>query len=211
MNKIFSLLIFLSFPCLAEPIKVAIIDTGFDFKYISEVPICAGLSRDFTGEGLNDFIGHGTNVTGLITKDLKKLNYCVVFIKAFSKNQKYYLSEALEYAAKINADIVNLSAGGLNPDSREKRATLNLLNKKVTIVTAAGNDLLDLDKSCIYYPACYDNRINVIGNFSKLSNYGAAVDKVIDGNNKTAFGITESGTSMSAAIFTNQLLKALEK
>lgn len=214
MKKILGILIFLSsFNSLAQnTIRVAIIDTGLKQEYAKNVPMCPDGHRDFTKEGFNDTHGHGTNVTGLITSNIKTLKYCVILIKAYKFNPepKVYLTEALEHTSKVNAQIVNISSGGLGEIAREKTAILKLLNKGVTIVAAAGNNSLDLDKDCNYYPACYDKRIYVIGNKSKTSNHGKIVDDILNGNNQTGFGITLTGTSQSTAVFTNQLLKTIE-
>lgn len=212
------LLIFLTFlissNSLAGPlIKVAIIDTGLQTKYTKQIPLCNSGHKDFTGEGFNDIHGHGTNVTGLITQGITDLNYCIILIKAYSFKGKpqSYIPEALEHVVKLNVSIVNLSGGGMGSIPSEKSAILKLLSQNVTIVTAAGNESIDFNKKCDYYPACYDSRIIVVGNFSDFSNYGDIVDSTINGRNKTGFGITLSGTSQSTAIFTNRLLKELAK
>jgi subtilisin family serine protease len=207
------LLVFLTFLCsfnaLADTkLKVAVIDTGLDLRYVQSVPLCPSEHKDFTGEGLKDIHGHGTNVIGLIVNNAQSKNYCIVIIKAyaFKNQQKAFLTEALEYAYNIGANIINLSGGGQEPIEKERQIVKKILDAKRTLVVAAGNDKLDLDTNCNYYPACYDKRIYVIGSYSDYSNYGNFVDTFYDGTNKTAFGITMSGTSQSTAIFTGKLL-----
>ena len=88
-----------------------------------------------------------------------------------------------------------------------------LLNSNVVIVASAGNYGYDLNKmGCIVWPACADPRIFVIGNSeSSDSNIGSVVDEYIDGNYAFGGGITMSGTSQAAAIFTGRAVaKALE-
>jgi len=211
MKKILGLLIFLcSFNTLANNIlKVAVIDTGFNPKYSNQANLCESGHKDFSGEGLFDYNGHGTNVIGLIVKHSSTKNYCIIIIKAFamkSPKTKSYIVEALQYAYDIKADIINLSAGGEKPISSEKRIVMKILNKKQIFVTAAGNNGKNLDKACTYYPACYDKRIIVVGDKNKYSNYGKYVDAIQNGKNQTAFGQTMSGTSQSTAIFTGLLL-----
>jgi len=215
MKKFLSLLIFMcSFNALAsKQLKVAVIDTGLSLDYMKSTPLCRGEHRDLTGEGFNDVHGHGTNVTGLIVNNAKSQNYCIVLIKAYAfkeQHGKAHLTEALEYAYQIKANIINLSGGGLNPIESERKIIQKILDAKITLVTAAGNDRLNLDIDCRYYPACYDNRIYVIGSTGGYSNYGKYVDTIYDGNNKTAFGQTLSGTSQSTAIFTGKLLKNID-
>lgn len=194
----------------ANTLKVAVIDTGLDLKWAKSVPLCQNEHKDFTGEGLNDTHGHGTNIIGLIVDNANTSNYCIVIIKAYSFIQnKSFLVQALQYAYHINANIINLSGGGLGQQYYEKLIVEKILDKKITLIVASGNNFLNLDKECIFYPACYDKRIYVIGNNAPSSNYGSIVDQVIDGNNKVGLGIRLSGSSQSTAIFTGQLLKQI--
>lgn len=195
----------------ANLIKVAIIDTGLKLDYVNKVPLCKEGSKDFTKDGFNDTNGHGTNVTGLIFNGLNYSNYCFIILKAFSDN-KVFLNEALEWAYNQNVNIINLSGGGLYPIQREKIITKKILDKGIILVTAAGNESLNLDKNCNYYPACYDKRIYVIGSTDKTANYGKIViDATYPGGNRTGFGVTLRGTSQAAAQFTNDLLKTIKR
>lgn len=189
-------------------IKVAVIDTGLQLSHFKDIKLCKSGHKDFTGEGFDDINGHGTNIAGLITKYAKNDNYCLIVIKAYSfkTNTKAYITEALTYAYKLGVNIINLSGGGQYPISKERQIVSRILNAKITLIVASGNDHLNLDKSCNFYPACYDKRIYVIGSIGKYSNYGKVVDQVIDGNSRTGFGITLSGSSQSTSIFTGQLL-----
>lgn len=212
-------LVFLTFLCIfkplhADPIRVAVIDTGLDNTYSKYVPLCPNGHKDFSGEGFNDYHGHGSNVTGLIVDNAKVKGYCIIIIKAYAfKNQppKEYLVEALEYAYSIKPNIINLSSGGLDTFQREKSVVLKILDSGITLIVAAGNNSTNLDLDCNYYPACYDKRIYVIGNKALSSNYGGPVKVYYNGNNKTAFGRTMSGTSMATALFTADLLKTIAK
>lgn len=192
-------------------VKVAVIDTGLDFKYSGQAKLCPTGHKDFTGEGLTDINGHGTNVTGLIVKNNENANFCIILIKAYSfKNeQKTYLTEALTYAYNLGVHVINLSGGGYDQIPEEKAIVLKILNKNITLVTPSGNGYINLDILCNYYPSCYDNRIYVIGNTALSSNYGSIVDLTYNGNLQTAFGRTLSGSSQSVALFTNSLLKTI--
>jgi len=208
---IFLILVF-NINALADKLlKVAVIDSGFNFKYSQLAHLCPNEHKDFTGEGLVDLIQHGTNIVGLIVNNAQSSNYCIVLIKAYSTkiNKRTFITEALEYAFQIHANIINLSGGGPGENYREKTIVKKLLDNNITLAFAAGNDHQNLDYNCDYYPACYDDRIFIIGSESLSSNYGKVVDTIYDGENKTAFGLTLSGTSMSTAIFTGQLLKSI--
>lgn len=210
-NIFFFLVLLFSFNTFAiNTVKVAVIDTGFDSAYNKKVKLCPNGHKDFTGEGLYDTNGHGTNVVGLITTHATG-NYCIVLIKAFSSIiPGTHTTEALTYAYQIGADIINLSGGGKGVIESEKQIVLKLLKKNVILAFAAGNDKKNLDKDCSYYPACYDKEIYVIGGYTDTSNYGNYVDAKFDDQNQTAFGRTLSGTSQATAIFTGKLLNMID-
>jgi len=199
-------------PLPSNPIKVVVIDSGLDMKYAFRAHLCPGEHKDFTGEGLQDSHGHGTNIVGLIVNNAQSNNYCIVVIKAYSKIRTLnplFFTEALEYANKIEADIINISGGGIGKDSKEEAIVQKLLNNNTTLIVSAGNESRDLDIDCNFYPACYDPRIHVIGAHINFSNYGKVVDSYQPGFREKAFGQTMSGTSQATAIFTGLFLKSL--
>lgn len=209
MKTVFFLLLFFPNLIFADIIKVAVIDTGLSKNH--KVKLCNTGHKDFTGEGLIDRHGHGTNISHLIEKHSNKINYCQIIIKIFRGYSAYYethnstLARAIDYAINQNVDIINISAGGFGYDIREDGRISAALNKGITVIISAGNSGLNLDQNCIYYPACYDNRSIVVGNVNSQSNTGMIVDLIVDGNNKTAGGYTMSGTSQSSAIVTGRM------
>lgn len=190
-------------------IKVAVIDTGLEYEYMDQTPLCESGHKDFTKEGMKDIHGHGTNVVGLIVKNASVTNYCIILLKAygFKKGNSAFMTQALEHAYNVGANVINVSGGGSGFQIGEYQIVKKILDKKITLIVAAGNESMNLDAKCDYYPACYDPRIYVIGNSSRLSNKGKVVDLVINGNNQSAYGHTLSGTSQSTAIFTGEMLK----
>lgn len=207
---IFALFGIASIATPTKQIKVVIIDSGINKKFKDKLKLCKEGSGDTTGTGIEDTNGHGTNIAGLIIKDLENVNYCVIIIKYYSnKNNLRNFKRALLLASEQNPDIINISSNGDVSDEMEKAMIKTILDSGTIINVASGNEGSNLEKKCNAYPACYDERINVIGNTARNSNYGPQVDKIIDGNWKTGFGITLSGTSQSTAIFTNKQIKAL--
>lgn len=195
-----------------DVIKVAVIDTGLKMMYRPSAHLCKTGHKDFTGEGLEDYKEHGTNIIGLIVNNADADNYCIVIIKAYSKSGNFQITKALEYAYNIDVDIINLSGGGPGQYEDEKAIVHKLLEKGTTLIFAAGNDGRNLDRICYYYPACYDPRIYVIGNNARSSNFGkSTVDAVEDGEHQQAFGFMFSGTSQSTALFTGKLLNEINK
>ncbi len=209
------LLLFFVFSQYAEAtVKVAVVDTGFNFKLSNKVKLCPGqLHKDFSDSGtVDDVNGHGTNVVGLISKNLKNVDYCIIIVKFYHKSYASIpqLLRALHYTTLLKPDYVNLSLGGFSYSYGEHVLISTLLNQGSKVVVAAGNEAMNLDLFCGWYPACYDQRLFVIGNkYNHTANHGKIVDKYIDGNKKTGLGVTMSGSSQSAAIYTNQLLRSL--
>lgn len=203
----------------AKMIKVAIIDSGANSNDLS-IKKCKGLDRDFTNTGLEDTIDHGSVVAAIVTKNLSKVNYCVMILKFYSPHMKKdaisTIVSSMRYAIDNHADIINISAGGMRPSVEEDAIFNEALAKGIIIVTAAGNDGNNLGIACNYYPLCYDRRILGVGSLNSdgllanRSNYDST-RKVIryyfQGEDVWIRGRSYSGTSFSAPTLTNRILK----
>ena len=216
MQYIFLILMFFSSMCYAKQIRVAVIDTGFDMTYSLDTKLCETGHKSFVPkQTIQDIYGHGTNIVGLITKYAERSNYCLIIIKYYDKNIKnnhVRFLKALEHAYNLNVDMINISAGGPGIFIPEYNLIKQILDSKIIINAAAGNESLNLDDECIYYPACYDERIFVISSKNTIkANKGEIVDKYENGKNQTGFGITLSGTSQATAIFTGKAIKYLHR
>lgn len=204
-----------------KTLKIAVIDTGLDlndprFKDI----LCPYGHEDFTGKGLNDNVGHGTHVVGLIKQYAEDSVYCLVILKYFDANNRNEIGSpyinALLALKKNNIDVVNLSSGGKTASPMERSIIKE--NSDITFIIAAGNDGSDLDKDCSYYPACYNlSNIITVGNLNgqlpnDTSNYGNRVMFWEQGTNvvSTLPDNKEgeyTGTSMACAVHTGKLIK----
>jgi major intracellular serine protease len=159
--------------------------------------------KDFTGTSLNDTMGHGTHISGLIDQyakhiflseetDIaallsKEVEYCQVILKIYDikpKNTNILKNEldALRYAISIKVDVINISGGGTDSSPEEIALTKKALDLGIKIVAAAGNNHSDITlPNNHYYPACNDPRILVVGNIDSdnkrvpSSNYGDTV------------------------------------
>jgi len=212
-------------------ITIGVIDSGFGVPGMtSDVNLCKYGHKNFTesnsfhGFGTAtpvplDTIGHGTNIVGLIDEEAKKggSNFCIVVIKYFHDHRKsYFMTDALKYARDIKLDVVNISAGGYGQIAEEHLYVEQMINQGTVIVAAAGNEGRYLGpltpSSRRYYPASYDDRIIVVGNGnsendrSVYSNWGPFVKFWENGMDRTALGITLSGTSQSTAVFTGKFV-----
>lgn len=215
INLIFILLTSIS---QAKTIKVAVIDTGLNFKN-TKVKICDSGHADFSGEGFKDILGHGTNVSNIINDIAKNTNYCQIIIKYYtSKNTSIengdQFFETLRYTIALKPDIIHLSVAGNYYNSKEIKLLKEALNEGIKIVAAIGNDGKDLNKKCNVYPACSDKRIIKVGNLIKkgmrnnTSNYTR--DTVWEiGTDVEGGGITMTGTSQAAARHTGKLIKEI--
>lgn len=172
----------------ADTIKVAVIDTGFDFssqwaftdkdslsvKYNLHKPtLCKTGHMDFAMDKTDvnyskDNHGHGTHVAGLIAKYAGKSNYCLLILKYYDPKAIAYnnlLNEvkALNYAIEKKVDIINYSGGGIERSETECKVIKKALDKGIIIVAAAGNEQSNLDKKP-YYPAMCDDRVIMVAN-----------------------------------------------
>lgn len=203
---------------LAEDVRVVVMDTGLDITDSRFVPyLCRDGHRDFTGEGLRDFNGHGTHVAGTIVQYAGSRGYCLVIYKFFAwqHSVKFYL-DALSTIVDTKPPFVNLSAGGARAELAE-RISIKMA-KDTTFVVAAGNENEDITV-VPYYPASYPfPNIIAVGSIKEnglktdTSNYGSLVKAWEVGENVSSTCRDGSyckmtGTSMAAAIHTGKLVR----
>lgn len=151
---------------------------------------------------LTDNHGHGTHVAGIvggvggngigivgISPKVSLMAIKYYDPKAPGVNNLVNTVKAIQYAVKMNANVINYSGGGLEPSSEERRAIELAANKGILFVAAAGNERSNSDLKG-YYPADYGlpNIISVtaIDKFKQVlptSNYGErTVDLAAPGN-----------------------------
>lgn len=212
-------------------IKVAVIDTGFDFKStwsnttLAKPVLCRGLQRDFSNTSLNDVHGHGTHIAGIIAQYAKDANYCLSILKVFDKpdgGNDVLASEinALKFAIESEVDIINISMGGFDRSYMECSLIRSALDKGIIVVAAAGNGGHDIDDKK-YYPAMCDTRVIIAANINNdgslaiTSNYYSSKPMIKEkGRNVLSLlpnnRVGElSGTSQAAAIATGKLVEYL--
>lgn len=206
----------------SEVYRVGVVDTGLDLNDPRlSAHLCPSGHKDFTGEGMQDSVGHGTHIVGLIEKYAENSEYCLVILKYYSPNMSAMATQlasnaALKAATQMHLNLVNYSGDGYNYSQWEK--DLFSTNFGVIFVVAAGNDgrsLLDYP----YYPAAYDlKNLLVVGSLNQegtsragFSNFGPMVkyweigDHVL--STYTSGRMTYlSGTSQATAIETGKFI-----
>lgn len=204
-----------------EPAKVVVLDSGLNLNDERfQGVLCKEGHMDFTGTGLTDTNGHGTHIAGLIKTFAKKAKYCLIIIKYYDehipekqRNAAYF--DAIAYLDNYPIDVINISGGGNWSVLREHIFVMR--HKEIKFIVAAGNDHVNLDDNCKYYPACYKSKnIITVGALTKkgkkatTSNYGNKITAWELGEDVLSYGITGmiemSGTSQATAIHTGKYL-----
>ncbi|WP_110928368.1 S8 family serine peptidase [Bacillus massiliglaciei] len=156
---------------------------------------------------------HGTHVAGIIAASMNKSGTAGIVpevklmpINVFKDNEAdiYTIIDAIEYASRSGADIINLSLTTEDYNEEFDQAIQRAYKKGIIIVAAAGNE----HTSKLRYPAAFKNVIGVSATDQKdraapFSNYGSYIDLSAPGSdiystlpgNKYGF---MSGTSMAA-------------
>ena len=168
---------------------------------------------------------HGTHVAGIISAvgDNNIGIYSVspasriMPLKAGSQTGKFSttsLSNSIQYAVSNQADIINLSLGGVlsgnKDDSVLKQHIQSALDNNVVVVAAAGNIQANLDNT-YFIPAVYPGLIVVsaLGNNgqfeSNYSNYGSQITVAAPGGNYNSLNFQEAILStLPVSLYTNQ-------
>jgi subtilisin family serine protease len=167
-----------------KTIKVAVIDTGFDFdsnwkskksimdedgNILRKPKLCKEGHVDFTGKGLKDNYGHGTHVAGIIAKFAGDSDYCLVIMKYMdvpggkNNDAMYNTISAINMAIASRVDIINYSGGGNVRSDLECIFIKRALDVGIKVVAAAGNESNNIN-SKPFYPAMCDDRVTAVQN-----------------------------------------------
>lgn len=220
---IFSLLLFSSV-CFGKELRrpVAVLDTGVN-RYMAKQPyMCEDGVTNTVGYTEYDLHGHGSNIIGIIAKNMDYEHYCILSIKVFHHYSrkghqfvKFDIVNGLKIALNRGAKFINMSLYGPESDQYEKALMIKAIQKGARITIAAGNKNRNLDTYCDSYPACYRLKgVHVVGNGKSYhnrnneSNYSTSlITDWRDGKDISAGGTTLSGTSQSAAVLMAEFVR----
>lgn len=198
-------------------VTIAIVDSGVDFTHPDLVTkILAGY--DFIEDDTlpQDEYGHGTHVAGIAAaatnngQGVAGVSWGaqllpVRVLNSTGSGSYSILAAGIVWAADHGAQIINLSLGGLTPDSTLLSAVNYAINRGCLLVAASGNDA----SGFLRYPAAFPVVVSVgstnsINQRSGFSNYGSGLDLMAPGeaiySTNTGGGyFFRTGTSMSVS------------
>ena len=168
----------------SDQIVIAVLDTGIDWEnekfspylFDHEVNNSCFTDDEFGWNFVDDnnlpfddhCPGHGTHVAGIVAQNLKahsdddiNCGYRILPVKICDKKGLSTLYRAgcgTYYAVDQGAHVLSDSWGYYNVDSEILRNALEKAKKdSVLVITAAGNDHIDMDDIHQQYPACHTN------------------------------------------------------
>lgn len=197
-------------------IPVYIVDTGIYAAHVDfENRVTSGFTVITDGRGSNDCNGHGTHVAGTVGGKNFGVAKTVTLIpvRVLDCNGSGTLSgviAGLDWLAANHptglAGVVNMSLGGAASSSLDI-AVENLINRKISVVVAAGNSNAD---ACRYSPARVPAALTIGSTETNdaragYSNFGTCLDLFAPGSSipsawigSTTATSTISGTSMAS-------------
>ncbi|GAA5512862.1 hypothetical protein Dcar01_01586 [Deinococcus carri] len=219
---------------LGAGVKVAVVDTGVDIDHPAFAGSLAPQNewRDFRDNDTNPDeegvlgtggYGHGTGVAGIVLQVAPKAIILPLRVLGpDGSGDVLHVAQAIDWAVKCNAQIINLSLGTDTRSNVVQDAINRATAKGVMVISAAGND----NRSSLNYPA-NDAMAGAAGDYSlsvgsvdagdlksSFSNYGKALEIVAPGEDVYTPGpdnllVAWSGTSMAAPVVTGSLALAL--
>jgi serine protease len=178
-----------------QGIKVAVVDTGVDFR----APDLAGTAHDTGHDFANndddptDDQGHGTHVAGTIAQSTNNgvgvagvaFNARLLPVKVLGANGQGSYSNIIKgivYAVDQEAKVINMSLAGSSGSQALRDAVQYANSKGVVVVAAAGNS-----GGAVQYPAAYDEFVIGVGAVRNdlqrpaYSNFGPEIDLMAPG------------------------------
>lgn len=205
----------LDHPQLADSLT----DARYDFIDDDGTPGDEPNGRDDDGdEEVDEMVGHGTHVAGIVRLAAPEAE--IMPLRALNSDglgNVFVLAEAINYASKKGADVINLSLGASRESGFLEDVLENVAEGEegmpggVVAVAAAGNEETDAER----YPAAGEEDVLAVASVDEerkksfFSNYGTWVDVSAPGSEiygpfPTDRYATWSGTSMATPFVAGQ-------
>lgn len=194
--------------CSTREITVAIIDTGLNYDKFEYKDRVINVQENF----LLDENGHGTLMAEIIAEHSSNM-VKILPIKVADKEGKATVEkvcQAIEFAMKHGADIINLSMNTLHSQTSQllECAIDRAKERGISVVVSAGNKGVDVEHIA---PANIESAMVISatassGQFAGYSNYGDTIDYSALGEYKGYHG-----TSYAAAYFSAVFAEILTK
>lgn len=201
----------------ADPVKVAVVDTGIDTTHPDLVDnLKGGMSAVWYTESYKDDNGHGSHVAGIVAAVNNSIGVIGVApaadlyaVKVLDRKGNGYLSdiiEGLQWVVANDLDVVNMSLGTSSYSASFDSAVQQTIASGVVVVAAAGNS--GPGTNTVMYPAKFPGVIAVAAtdssnSLASFSSRGPEVDLAAPGVSvfstyKNQSYATLSGTSMAS-------------
>lgn len=192
-----------------DNVLVAVLDSGIDGNHPDLIGKVVGLSP----EDLNDNLGHGTEVAGIIaanTNNKKGIagigwNTKILSLKITDENNQAKVSsvvDAFERAYEQNAKIIHISLSTNQYSQVLKNAVIKAQSRGILIISTAGNTGIEE----IRYPSGFEGVIGVgsissINNLEDYSTLGEHVSLVAPGTDIFTTSLNKSYSSVTGTSF----------
>ena len=200
----------------SNEIIIGLVDSGADTNHPDlEDRFVDGWDFINDQQEVDDEVGHGTHVAGIIAKNSEHSKIMPIKFTDKNSGKLSTLVRSIKFAVDNEVEVINISAGLKTESSTLKEAIEYADEKGIIIVAAAGN----YNTTDLYYPAAWPEVVSVAavndeGEKTFISNYGDWVDFSAPGEDilsTTKGGEYEyrTGTSQATPVVTAEIADIL--
>lgn len=159
-----------------KEITIAVIDTGVDKQHyvFKDTVFEKGWNFVDSNTNVNDYDGHGTHVTSIITNINRRAHILPLKFyssKSSSNNSTNFLN-ALKFAIASHVQVINFSGGGRLSSNEEFQILKEAEQQGILVITAAGNYSENIDHTNNrFFPASYKlSNMMIVGSTDHMNN-----------------------------------------